>query len=193
MKPQNLDSTNALLEAFDQVANSNSHLLVGEANDDLRESFRRFATCRQLKEELLNSDRARNWDNYHNFNEAAGWEPRSGEFYNGSKIEFSAELAPDQFRQQLVQLLNQGPCFHGKRLAETEAQKRVNDFCRDLLGANCNVLDVKPTFLYAWDPEDGEPPDQVGALPYFEGRGADHCFAWKRQEQLLVLLLNGCP
>lgn len=182
-----------LLTAFDKVANSNSHLLLappGEGN--LRQRFLRFVPSRAFKRTLCESDRVRQWHNFHQLDGKCRWQPRSGGFYNGSYIKFGRTLGRDGFGRKLRTLLKKGPCFYGHRYPEGEVNQLVRQFLRDFVAEEAEILTVKPTFLFQTNHYGDNPPNPERAIPYFDGIGCDHCWTWLLGEDLLVLLLNGC-
>lgn len=184
---------NELLSAFDRVANSNSLLLVGKITGDLKADFECFVSSLEFREQIFHLDLLRDWHNYHDIDDFGTWQPRPGEFYNGQAIEYLEETSGRELATKLKLLLQKGPSFYDRQLEPAEAETIVDEFCESLLSANSTVINVKPDFLYGRDPANETDHLPENCLPYFEGWGADHCYAWEHEGQLLVLLLNGCP
>lgn len=193
MNDQFYRKADPLLTAFDKVANSNSHLLQAPPSEgDLRKRFLRFVPSRAFKRLLCESDRVRDWHNFHVLDGKLRWRPRPGGFYNGSYIEFGRTLSRDGFGRKLRFLLKKGPCFYGHRYPEREVNLIVREFLRDFVPSQGEILTVKPTFLFETNHFGRNPPNPARAIPYFDGIGCDQCWTWMGQEGLLVLLLNGC-
>lgn len=184
----------ALLTAFDEVANSNSHLLEAPmAEGTLQQRFLRFVPSRAFKRALCDSDLQRDWLNYYELDHEFKRRPRPGGFYKGGRIEFLEVLNAAAFSLQLQNLLHSGPSFYNKRLAAERAGSIVEQFLNDFPVDGDQVQVVRPDFLFSHDyleREDGR-PENPRALCFFDGCGCDHCWTWLSRGRLLVLLLNG--
>ena len=186
------DKSDALLTAFDKVANSNSFLLrAPKKPGDLRRRFLYFVPSRAFKRELVGADAARDWHNYRTMNSKCEWVTKSGGFYNGGRIEFTKVLTASKFAGKLQRLLISGPCFYGHRYPETEVKRIVREFLRDFQPDNDEVLAVRPDFLFSHQYLGPEQDLPEKALCYFDGCGCDHCWTWLHNDELLVLLLSG--
>lgn len=184
-------SAEGLLNAFDQVGNSNSHLLQGKACGDVRQSFLSFIENGDFHRELLSSDLVRDWFNFHQIGPdglTVALEIMTSDL---SDLKVQTCFPVSVFREELFELLHTGKSFHDKRLPSETSRDLVNSF----VSAHCpqetagDVLSFQPDFLFQVRRDGGEESVQ----PYFEDRGWDRCWAWLFGDRLLVLLLNGAP
>ena len=182
-----------LLSAFDRVANGNSHLLQAPALDrSLSARFVHFARSRAFKRQLCQSDLDRGWANFQRYDQRGELRPRAGGFYNGLPIRFAQSLTAAAFADRLAELLNEGPCWYGNRLQPAQVAQIIDNFLL-AFAVDDQVLEAETDFLFSHDylGRHGGAPGNPRAICYFDGCGADHCFAWLSKGQLLVLLLNG--
>ena len=187
-------AVDALLDAFDQVANGNAHLLQApDRPGELPVRFRRFVRSRAFKRLLCESDLRRGWGNFQCHDVQGRPIRRAGSFYAGGQIEFDAALSVPAFTASLRELLDQGPCWYGHRLPPEQVRDLVEHFLRACPPDRDQVLSVRPDFLHSHDylNRHGGTPADPSAICYFHGCGADHCFTWLWEDRLLVLLLNG--
>lgn len=192
MKEQFHETADPLLTAFDLVANSNSHLLrAPKESGSLEERFALFVESEAFKTILCESDRQRDWHNFHTVTEEGEWRPRPGHFYNGKPLKFTGTLNLREFQETLKALLKTGPCWYGKRYPESEVDSIVDGFAENFLSQECRVKEVEPTFLFDTNHFGDGPPNPEEAIPYFDGAGCDHCWVWSHKGDLLVLMLNG--
>ena len=181
-----------LLSAFDQVANSNSHLLTATGLEgSLKERFASFVKSEAFEAALCESDRLRDWHNFHTINADGTWEPRPGHFYNGTPLEFQKALSGEELQHLLADLLKTGPCWYARRYPEEEVDSMVEGFAHAFLEKDTQVLPLKPTFLFGTNHFGENPPLTEEQVPYFDGMGCDYCWTWLRDDELFVLLLNG--
>lgn len=187
------EQASPLLTAFDKVANSNSHLLwAPKKPGNLRQRFLKFVPSRAFKRLLCESDRLRDWHNFHEMDRDCNWKPRPGGFYNGTHIHFDRSLSKEGFARKLRRLLKKGPCFYGHRYPDREVNSIVRSFVEAFVETESEIQTVRPTFLFPTNYFGHHPPNPPRAIPYFDGIGCDHCWTWIWQDELLVLLLNGC-
>ena len=189
--------SDGLLTAFDKVANSNSHLLrAPKEKGSLKERFQRYVGSESFEADLRESDLRRDWENLHTHDEDCKPVPLPGRCYTGDPVKFLEALDPEEFRSELKQLLNTGPCWYDPRYPESEVTRVVDEFL-EYFPVDDVVLPVAPDFLFMVDGtrfgEEPAEPDSQGAeaLGFFDGCGADLCRVWLSGDELLVLLLNG--
>jgi hypothetical protein len=184
-------SADVLLSAFDQVGNSNSHLLSARADGDLRRSFLAFIDNGDFQRELLISDRFRDWWNFHEIGPDCQPCPLEVRISSPSDFEFLDALTVSEFREALFQLLENGKSFYDRRLPSARSRELVEAFVDAHFpqdSAN-EIVPVRPDFLFQVS-SDG---DEETVTPFFENRGWDRCWIWKNGQTLLVMLLNGAP
>lgn len=197
MDEQFYKQSNDLLTAFDQVANSNSHLLRAPKEEgSLQERFQRYVACASFEKALRESDLHRDWLNLHTHDENCNPVPLPGRCYTGDPVTFLEPLGPEEFRAELKQLLNTGPCWYDTRYPESEVTRVVDEFLGHF-PVDDVVLPVAPDFLFLVDGtrlgEMQQESKLLAAEPpgFFDGCGADQCRTWLSNDRLLVLLLNG--
>lgn len=197
MDEQFYKQSDDLLTAFDKVANSNSHLLRAPKDEGtLKERFQRYVASASFERALRESDLKRDWENLHTHDEDLNPVPLPGRCYTGDPVKFLEALGPEEFRSELKQLLNTGPCWYDTRYPEREVDRVVDEFL-SRFPVDDVVLPVTPDFLFMVDgtrygEEAAEPkPGAPEALGFFDGCGADLCRVWLSGDELLVLLLNG--
>ncbi|MCA9775509.1 MAG: hypothetical protein KC800_02285 [Candidatus Eremiobacteraeota bacterium] len=189
--------SDALLTAFDQVANSNSHLLRAPKEEgNLKERFQRYVASECFEKALRESDLQRDWENLHTHDENCNPVPLPGRCYTGDPVKFLEPLGPEEFRSELKQRLNSGPCWYDTRYPESEVSRVVDEFL-EYFPVDGVVMPVAPDFLFLVDgtrfgeTQDEPKPGVSEPLGFFDGCGADVCRTWLSNDRLLVLLLNG--
>jgi hypothetical protein len=192
MNRQFSEAADPLLTAFDLVANSNSHLLLAPRDSgSVEERFTQFIESRAFETNLCESDRKRDWHNFHTITDQGDWKPRPGHFYNGKPLIFTGTLNVSEFQEILKTLLKTGPCWYDKRYPESEVDSIVESFAANFLSEESQIKEVEPTFLFDTNHFGDAPPPPEEAIPYFDGVGCDHCWVWLHDDEMLVLLLNG--
>jgi len=197
MDEQFYKKADGLLTAFDKVANSNSHLLRAPKEEgSLRERFQRYVASATFEQALRESDLQRDWENLHTYDEDCKPVPLPGRCYTGDPVNFLEARQPEEFRCELKDLLNTGPCWYDTRYPESEVSRVVDEFFT-CFPVDDVVLPVTPDFLFLVDgtrfgeePAEAQPAGSE-AIGFFDGCGADRCWTWLSGDELLVLLLNG--
>ena len=177
------NSAVALLDTFDQVANSNTFLLFGTARGPIRQSLDAFLSGDEFSRALLRADLDRDWWNFHHPDSDS--EPAPLGVTVSPERSYQEELSQVEFGEALVELLMTGKSFYNRRLPRAQTEQIVNAFVTEYLPSEASVLSVNPDFLFSEWPS--------GPVPFFERWGWDRCWVWHRKDELLMLLINGCP
>lgn len=187
----------ALLDALDEVLNSNTLLLCARIDppaspDHLREQLTAWLHTAEFREQMFEQDLERDWHNFHTFGDGAQAIPRAGSFVPpGARISgevLSAQAAVAHLRGLLTSPLS----FYGKQLVAAQAEHLAREAWAALApGAAPMVLCLAPDFLYGRGLGDAVRPPESDKLCYFDGFDFDGALVVATGTTAWMLLTNG--
>jgi hypothetical protein len=184
----------ALLDALDQVLNSNTFLLKLPGEVQKAEELERLLCGEDLTEALLDEDIARGWLNYSRWEMVAGQcqlVRGSGRFVRPAPRVRARSLTWMEVRSRLVGFLVEGWSPYDHRLPRGEAVGLVEAFEVEwAAGEEGKYWEVQPDFLVVRGTDDGGDLPE-GSSAYFDGFASDSCTVLSKARTTWVLLTNG--
>lgn len=194
----------ALLDALDQVLNSNTLLLCARIDppaspEHLREQLTAWLHTAEFREQMLEQDRERDWYNFHTFGDEPHAVPRAGDFVPPGARLSGEVLSSEAAVAHLCGLLTSPLSFYQRQLDEAKAQHLVREAWAALApGAAPMVLRLAPDFLHARAHDEVDDVDDVVVDPlesdmlrYFDGFEFDGALVVAAGTTAWMLLTNG--